>query len=135
MKRFATIVSCVCLMSFGWFLGTHDDTAIHATDPPTLNFNIPVDFQASLLKKIVGSLTQELKDNVRVDTVRVTETKHVQVRVPYRVVERDTSYVPILLVITPQVRKEHYLETESADDSIKVSKDDTCSRDSTDTFV
>lgn len=131
MKKPFTILACIALMSFGWVIGTHDDTALRAKDPPTtLNFTVPVDFQASLLKTAVESLTQELKSNVRVDTVRVTETKHVKVRVPYRVAKRDTSYVPVMLIITPGVREEHTPDTIP-----KLPKHDSCSCDSIDTSV
>jgi len=129
MKTLKTIM-CAALLTFGWIVGTHDDTSLKAEDPPDFNFTIPVDFQASFLKKTVESLTKELESNARVDTVIVNKTKHVKVKVPYRVVERDTSYVPVVLIITPGNRKEHI------PDSIPtLPKHDSCSHDSIDTSI
>lgn len=106
MRKIATLLCCAALTTFGWVLGTNDDTAVRANDPPVM-YNIPVDFQASYLKKVIESLTLELKNNVRVDTVRVTEPKVVKVRVPQRQVIRDTLSVPVVLIITPGVREEY----------------------------
>lgn len=136
MNRLLTTLCCTALMTFGWVIGTHDDTVVRANDPPTLNFTMPVDFQASFLKKIVESLTQEMKENVRVDTVRVTEVKRVKVRVPYRVAERDTSYVPVMLIITPGDRKEFTPDSIPMNTgTVQESENDRNSHDDIDTSI
>lgn len=103
MRKFSTFVCCGLLLTFGWVIGHNDDTKPIA-QPVVTYGQIPVDIQMTMLKNTVKSLLNE-QSRDRPEPVQVTNNNTTVVKVPYRVIVRDTLYVPLLFIATPYTKE------------------------------
>ena len=104
MRKFSTLVCCGLLLTFGWVIGHNDDTKPVA-QPVVQYGQMPVDIQMTMLKNTVKSLLNE-QSRDRPEPVQVTNNNTTVVKVPYRVVVRDTLYVPLLFITTPYTEEQ-----------------------------
>lgn len=104
MRKFSTLVCCGLLLTFGWVIGHNDDTKPVA-QPVVQYEQMPVDIQMTMLKNTVKSLLNE-QSRDRPEPVQVTNNNTTVVKVPYRVVVRDTLYVPLLFITTPYTEEQ-----------------------------
>ena len=95
MKKFMTIVCCLCMTVMGYTImdnaatSTPAQNTLHAATIPSWNYNgpMPLDLQLDAAKRIKP-------DTVFIhDTVTVNNTKYVRVPVPKHTT--DTIYVPL----------------------------------------
>lgn len=121
MRKLLTTVWVLALATVGWVIGHNDDTKAQAAPTPIVQ-SAPVDLQLSFYKKAVESLTKRLegkRDTIRLPGKTKYITKSVPVPVPYRVIQKDTLYVPILFLAKQGVREEKALnDNHSVRDSL-----------------
>lgn len=113
MKRFTTIFCCTALAIFGWIAGINN----RPLAPPTQIVqaaNIPLDLKLGRVETIRDTVYLP-NDTVYTPAKRIVVTKTKKVAVPYKVIERDTLYVPTLILaiqtdrmpaVTEQVRND-----------------------------
>lgn len=98
MKKFATMLSCICLAVFGAVVGLNNKSpAVTATAAPVLT-TVPLDLRLQRMKYDTVYITK--------DSIIECKKNHYrkEVRVPYAV--HDTLYVPVLYIATLRDRKE-----------------------------
>ena len=115
MKRLGTVICCLALLTFGWIIGTKDDTKASAAPPGYYNSGVkPVDLQLTFYKGVVEALTKRLEGSR--DTVQVTKIVTEKVPTPVYVYKRDTLYVPLVFIAKLADREEKTVnENHSAD--------------------
>ena len=98
MKKFATMLSCICLAVFGAVVGLNNKSpAVTANAAPVLT-TVPLDLRLPKIKYDTVYITK--------DSIIECKKNHYrkEVRVPYAV--HDTLYVPVLYIATLRDRKE-----------------------------
>lgn len=96
MKKLSTILCCTALAIFGWVAGINN----RPLAPPTQTVQaaqIPLDLKLGRVETIRDTVYLP-SDTVYAPAERIVVTKTKKVAVPYKVIERDTLYVPTLIL-------------------------------------
>lgn len=120
MRKFSTMLSCLCLAIFGAVVGLNNKSpAVTANAAPTFSY-LPRDLQ---LPKIKYDTIYMTKDSI-IPCKKNHYPKRKEVRIPYAV--RDTLYVPVVTTIILRDRKESSQDSTTCtvihDNSIQVQK-------------
>ena len=101
MKKFSTMLSCLCLALFGAVVGLNNKSpAVTANAAPVFN-SMPLDLQLPRIKYDTIYIT---KDSIIPCKRNHYKPKIKEVRIPYAV--RDTLYVPVVTTIILRDREE-----------------------------
>lgn len=101
MKKFSTMLSCICLAIFGAVVGLNNKSpAVTANAAPVFN-SMPLDLQLPRIKYDTIYIT---KDSIIPCKRNHYKPKVKEVRIPYAV--RDTLYVPVVTTIILRDREE-----------------------------
>lgn len=101
MKKFSTMLSCICLAVFGAVVGLNNKSpAVTANAAPVFN-SMPLDLQLPRIKYDTIYIT---KDSIIPCKRNHYKPKVKEVRIPYAV--RDTLYVPVVTTIILRDREE-----------------------------
>lgn len=101
MKKFSTMLSCLCLALFGAVVGLNNKSpAVTANAAPVFN-SMPLDLQLPRIKYDTIYIT---KDSIIPCKRNHYKSKVKEVRIPYAV--RDTLYVPVVTTIILRDREE-----------------------------
>lgn len=101
MKKFSTMLSCICLALFGAIVGLNNKSpAVTANAAPILS-SVPLDLQLPRIKYDTIYIT---KDSIIPCNRTHYKPKVKEVRIPYAV--RDTLYVPVVTTIILRDRAE-----------------------------
>ena len=101
MKKFSTMLSCLCLALFGAVIGLNNKSpAVTANAAPVFN-SMPLDLQLPRIKYDTIYIT---KDSIIPCKRNHYKPKVKEVRIPYAV--RDTLYVPVVTTIILRDREE-----------------------------
>ena len=101
MKKFSTMLSCLCLALFGAVVGLNNKSpAVTANAAPVFN-SMPLDLQLPRIKYDTIYIT---KDSIIPCKRNHYKPKIKEVRIPYAV--RDTLYVPVVTTIILRDRVE-----------------------------
>lgn len=98
MKKPLSLLCCVALAVFGWIIGMQNNPPV-PFPTQTVNAQIPLDLRLGQMRTIRDTVYMP-NDTVYVPSKPIVVTKTQKVSVPHRVVERDTLYVPVLILIT-----------------------------------
>lgn len=108
MKKFSTVLSCLCLALFGAVVGLNNKSpAVTATAAPVFA-DLPLDLRLPQMKYDTVYIT---RDSIIPCKKNHYKPKVKEVRIPYAV--RDTLYVPVVTTIILRDRE------ESSQDSTK----------------
>ena len=120
MKKFSTVLSCLCLALFGAIVGLNNKSpAVTATAAPVFT-SLPLDLQLPRIKYDTVYIT---KDSIIPCNRNHYKPKVKEVRIPYAV--RDTLYVPVVTTIILRDRAESSQDSTMniiRHDSIQVQK-------------
>ena len=120
MKKFSTMLSCICLALFGAIVGLNNKSpAVTATAAPVFT-SLPLDLQLPRIKYDTIYIT---KDSIIPCNRTHYKLKVKEVRIPYAV--RDTLYVPVVTTIILRDRAESSQDSTMniiRHDSIQVQK-------------
>ena len=101
MKKFSTMLSCLCLALFGAVVGLNNKSpAVTANAAPVFS-SMPLDLQLPRIKYDTIYIT---KDSIIPCKRNHYKPKVKEVRIPYAV--RDTLYVPVVTTIILRDREE-----------------------------
>ena len=101
MKKFSTMLSCICLAIFGAVVGLNNKSpAVTANAAPVFS-SMPLDLQLPRIKYDTIYIT---KDSIIPCKRNHYKPKVKEVRIPYAV--RDTLYVPVVTTIILRDREE-----------------------------
>ena len=101
MKKFSTMLSCICLAIFGAVVGLNNKSpAVTANAAPVFS-SMPLDLQLPRIKYDTIYIT---KDSIIPCKRNHYKPKIKEVRIPYAV--RDTLYVPVVTTIILRDREE-----------------------------
>lgn len=101
MKKFSTMLSCICLAIFGAVVGLNNKSpAVTANAAPVFS-SMPLDLQLPRIKYDTIYIT---KDSIIPCKRNHYKPKVKEVRIPYAV--RDTLYVPVVTTIILRDRAE-----------------------------
>lgn len=101
MKKFSTMLSCLCLALFGAVIGLNNKSpAVTANAAPVFS-SMPLDLQLPRIKYDTIYIT---KDSIIPCKRNHYKPKVKEVRIPYAV--RDTLYVPVVTTIILRDREE-----------------------------
>lgn len=98
MKKPFTVLCCVALAVFGWVTGIQNKPLALPTQSVSAA-QIPLDLRLGRVETIRDTVYIP-SDTVYIPAKPVVVTKIKKVTVPYRITERDTLYVPGLILIT-----------------------------------
>lgn len=110
MKKPLSLLCCVALAVFGWIVGMQNSPPV-PFPTQTVNAQIPLDLRLGQVRTIRDTVYIP-NDTVYVPSKPIVVTKIRKVSVPHRVIERDTLYVPALILIT-QTDRTHTVAKQS----------------------
>lgn len=114
MKKFSTMLSCMCLAIFGAVVGLNNKSpAVTANAAPVFS-SMPLDLQLPRIKYDTIYIT---KDSIIPCKRNHYKPKVKEVRIPYAV--RDTLYVPVVTTIILRDREE-----SSQDSTMNITRHD-----------
>lgn len=96
MRKFTTIICCAALAIFGWVTGINNRPLALPTQTVQAA-QIPLDLKLGRVETIRDTVYLP-GDTVYAPAKKVVVTKTKKVAVPYKVIERDTLYVPTLIL-------------------------------------
>lgn len=110
MKRLSTVISCICLLSYGLFVGLNNKADPPAVKAAAAFANIPYDLR----------LNHVIRDTIYIDSIKECGNKTEKIKIkkiPYAV--HDTLYVPVLYIATTRDRKATPLDSCKAIYSVR----------------
>lgn len=119
MKNLTTCICVLALFAFGWIISPNTNessSGMHITQTVsagTMNSSMPYGI---LNNRMLGT---PASDTIRVtDTIRVPDEGTKYIKVPYKTVEHDTVYVPLIFIARPDDGERHPLANDEIDSSI-----------------